>query len=293
MASQLPHLAPPIRGKVREMYDMGDVFLMVATDRLSAFDVILPEGIPGKGKVLTQLSAFWFDYLSDYCPHHLISTKNEDIKSLVGEGAEELFGRSTIVRKAPTIPIECVARGYLAGSWWKSYVAGERTIHGVDLPDGMLDSSKMPEPVFTPATKAASGHDENISFEQAANLIGKEMAITLQEWTLTLYVKAAEFAAIKGLILADTKFEFGMTSEGPIWIDEALTPDSSRYWDAKLYEPGKSQASFDKQFVRDYLETLDWDKTAPGPHLPHDVISRTQAKYEEAFERITGRTLND
>jgi phosphoribosylaminoimidazole-succinocarboxamide synthase len=281
-----------MRGKVREMYDLGDVFLMVATDRLSAFDVIMPEGIPDKGKVLTQLSAFWFQHLADYCPHHLISTKDEDIQSLVGAGAEDIFGRATIVRKAPTIPIECVARGYLAGSWWKDYAGGDRAIHGVNLPDGLLESSRLPEPVFTPATKAASGHDENISFEQAANLIGKEMAITLQEWTITLYVKAAEFAATKGLILADTKFEFGMTSEGPIWIDEALTPDSSRYWDAALYQEGQSQASYDKQFIRDYLETLDWDKTAPGPHLPEDVISRTRAKYLEAFQRITGCTLN-
>lgn len=292
LESRLPHLAPPRRGKVREVYDLGDQLLLVASDRLSAFDVVLPDGIPDKGKVLTQLSAFWFKKLGHIASHHLISTDHEAIAERVGEGADQLKGRSMLVMKTEPIMIECVARGYLAGSWWKEYREGRRHIHGVELMEGLLDGSKLPEPVFTPATKAESGHDMNIGFAEAVDLVGVELASKLRDWTLEIYAEAVRHAASQGLILADTKFEFGMTEDGPIWIDEALTPDSSRYWPADQYQPGSAQPSFDKQFVRDYLETLDWDKQPPGPSLPSDVIMKTRAKYFEAFRRITGHDLD-
>ena len=289
LASSLPHLPPPRRGKVREVYDLGDQLLMVASDRLSAFDVVMNEGIPDKGKVLTQLSAFWFRRLAHLAPHHMISVNDEAIEAVVG--SPDLNGRSMLVRKTEPIMIECVARGYLAGSWRKEYREGLRTIHGVALPDGLQDGSKLPEPVFTPATKAESGHDMNISFQQAADLIGLELTSKLRDWTLAIYSEASVHATGQGLILADTKFEFGMTPEGPIWIDEALTPDSSRYWPADTYAPGQAQPSFDKQFVRDYLDMLDWDKQPPAPPLPFDIISKTREKYFEAFRRITGHDL--
>ncbi len=287
----LPELAAPRRGKVRDVYDLGDHLLLVASDRLSAFDVVLPTGIPDKGKVLNQLSAFWFNKLSCVCPHHVVSSDDVVIAERIGRTMPDLSGRSMLVRRTEPIMIECVARGYLAGSWWKDYRDGQRTIHGVKLPDGLQDGSRLPEPVFTPATKAESGHDMNIAYEQAANLIGSDLAAQLRGWTLELYAAAAAHASTCGLILADTKFEFGLTAEGPIWIDEALTPDSSRYWQAADYSPGQAQPSFDKQFVRDYLETLDWDKQPPGPVLPEEVVVKTRDKYLEAYCRITGHDL--
>lgn len=289
MQTSLGHLGPVRRGKVREVYDLGDRLLLVATDRLSAFDVVMPNGIPDKGKVLNQLSAFWFDKLSDVCPNHVISTHDADVVALAGEEAR---GRSMIVRKTEPILVECVVRGYLAGSWWKDYKAGQRAIHDVELPDGLLESSKLPRPIFTPATKAESGHDENISVAQARDKLGTELTNWLEATSVQIYERAAAHADACGLILADTKFEFGLTDDGPIWIDEALTPDSSRYWPKEAYAPGGPQPSFDKQFVRDWLETLDWDKTPPGPVLPEDVVTKTREKYLEAFRLITGRDLD-
>ncbi len=291
LSTHLPHLPPPRRGKVREVYDLGDELLMVATDRISAFDVVMPNGIPDKGKVLNQLSAFWFKQLAAECPNHVISTDDHEIVSRVGGDPDQLVGRSMIVRRTEPILVECVARGYLAGSWWKDYRDGSRNLHGIILPDGLVENSKLPEPIFTPATKADSGHDENVGFDHVANVLGSELANQLRNWTLNLFSKASEFAATRGLILADTKFEFGMTPDGPIWIDEALTPDSSRYWPADGYVPGHPQPSFDKQFVRDWLETQDWNKQPPGPILPDDVVAKTRDKYFEAFRRITGRDL--
>lgn len=291
LESTLTHLGKPRRGKVREVYDLGSQLLMVSTDRISAFDVIMANGIPDKGRVLTQMSAFWFERLGHLVPHHLVSIDDQAVDAAVGAEHPELHGRTMLVRKAPTIPIECVARGYLAGSWWKDYAAGQRELHGVTLPDGLHNASRLSEPVFTPATKAESGHDENISFAQAADLIGTDLATQLRDWTITLYLEAAKHAESCGLILADTKFEFGMADEGPIWIDEALTPDSSRYWEASTYTIGSNPPSFDKQFVRDYLETLDWDKTPPGPELPDDIVTKTRDKYLDAFRRITGHDL--
>lgn len=291
LESTLTHLGEPRRGKVREVYDLGSQLLMVSTDRISAFDVIMANGIPDKGRVLTQMSAFWFESLGHLVPHHLVSVDDQAVDEAVGAEHPELHGRTMLVRKAPTIPIECVARGYLAGSWWKDYAAGQRELHGVTLPDGLHNASRLSEPIFTPATKAESGHDENISFAQAADLIGTDLATQLRDWTITLYLEAAKHAESCGLILADTKFEFGMTDEGPIWIDEALTPDSSRYWEASTYTTGSNPPSFDKQFVRDYLETLDWDKTPPGPELPDDIVTKTRDKYLDAFRRITGHDL--
>ncbi len=287
----LPDLAAPRRGKVRDVYDLGDHLLLVASDRLSAFDVVLPTGIPDKGKVLNQLSAFWFNKLSSVCPHHVVSSEDAVIADRIGRTMPELAGRSMVVRRTEPVMIECVARGYLAGSWWKDYRDGQRTIHGVTLPDGLQDGSRLPEPVFTPATKAESGHDVNIAYGEAANLIGADLAERLRCWALELYEAAAAHATTCGLILADTKFEFGLTEDGPIWIDEALTPDSSRYWQAGDYSPGQAQPSFDKQFVRDYLETLTWDKQPPGPELPEEVVVNTRDKYLEAYRRITGHDL--
>lgn len=277
---------------MREVYDLDDCLLLVASDRISAFDVILANGIPDKGKVLNQISAFWFEKLGGICPHHMISISDDAIRERVGEGAESCFGRSMLAKKATPLPVEFVARGYLSGSWWKDYRSGMRTIHGVVLPDGLQDGSKLPEPIFTPATKAEEGHDENISFARASDILGSEMAAHLRDVTLKLYDAAANHAASAGLILADTKFEFGLVDDQPIWIDEALSPDSSRYWEASGWQPGAAQPSFDKQFVRDYLETLDWDKTPPGPELPTDVVAKTREKYLEAFQRITGRDLD-
>ena len=286
--SSIPGLAPPRTGKVRDVYDLGSEVLIVATDRISAFDAVMANGIPEKGCILNQMSAFWFGKLAHVCPNHMISIASHDIQSRLPSPVFALNGRSMVAKKARTIPIECVARGYLAGSLYKEYKAQGGHVHGFNLPDGLLDSSRLSEPIFSPATKADAGHDENISFQQMVNELGTEVANLLRDWTMQLYTEAAAHAATKGIILADTKFEFGESDEGIILIDEILTPDSSRYWDASLYSPGKSQASFDKQFVRDYLETSRWDKNPPGPLLPRDVVAKTREKYVDAFAKIVG-----
>jgi phosphoribosylaminoimidazole-succinocarboxamide synthase len=287
--TQFAGLMPAARGKVRDIYDLGDKLLIVATDRLSAFDVILPTPIPDKGWVLTQLSLFWFNLLKDVVPNHVLSAT--DFPAPFDKFKEDLAGRSMVVRKTNPLPVECVVRGYISGSGWKDYRATGR-ICGIALPAGLRESDRLPEPIFTPATKAASGHDENISFEQAAALIGKELAEKVRAISLEIYRRAAAYAEPRGIILADTKFEFGLLGDDLIWIDEALTPDSSRFWSAALYSPGGPQASFDKQFVRDYLERMQWPKTPPGPELPPEVVSATRAKYREAFRILTGRELD-
>jgi len=282
-------LTPAARGKVRDIYDLGDKLLIVATDRLSAFDVVLPTPIPDKGRVLTQLSLLWFNLLKDVIPNHVLSAT--DFPAPFDKHREELEGRSMVVRKTKPLPIECVARGYVSGSGWKDYRATGK-ICGVALPAGLRESDRLPEPIFTPATKAASGHDENISFEQAAALIGKELAEKVRAVTLEIYRRAASYAEPRGIILADTKFEFGLLNNQLLWIDEALTPDSSRFWPAAEYNPGGPQPSFDKQFVRDYLERIRWPKTPPGPELPPEVVDATRAKYREAFRILAGRELD-
>ena len=287
--TQFAGLTPAARGKVRDIYDLGDKLLIVATDRLSAFDVILPTPIPDKGRVLTQLSLFWFDLLKDVIPNHVLSST--DFPAPFDSFGDELSGRSMVVRKTQPLPIECVVRGYVSGSGWKDYrVTGK--ICGIPLPTGLRESDRLPEAIFTPATKAASGHDENVSFEHAASLIGKELTERVRSVSLELYARATAYAEPRGIILADTKFEFGLLHNELIWIDEALTPDSSRFWPARLYSPGGPQASFDKQFVRDYLERMQWPKTPPGPELPSEVVEATRAKYREAYRILVGRELD-
>ena len=280
------------RGKVRDLYALDSALLLVATDRISAFDHVLATGIPGKGKILTQISLFWFDLLSDIVPNHLITSDVNQYPAMLQPYADQLEGRSMLVKRANMFPVECVARGYLAGSGWKEYQASG-SVCGIPLPGGLQDGSQLPEPIFTPATKSEGGaHDENIPFVATETLIGAADATQLRRLTLDLYSKAAEHAKAHGLILADTKFEFGKTAEGIILADEALTPDSSRFWEGTTWKPGGAQPSFDKQFVRDYLEAIQWNKQAPAPSLPDDVVERTQAKYLEAFRRLTGRDLN-
>jgi phosphoribosylaminoimidazole-succinocarboxamide synthase len=287
--TQFAGLTPSARGKVRDIYDLGEKLLIVATDRLSAFDVVLPTPIPDKGRVLTQLSLFWFDLLKDVIPNHVLSTT--EFPAPFDNFKEELAGRSMVVRKTKALPVECVVRGYVSGSGWKDYRVTGR-ICGIALPRGLRESDRLPEPIFTPATKAESGHDENISFEQAASLISKELAERVRVVSMELYRRAAAYAEPRGIIVADTKFEFGLLDGKLIWIDEALTPDSSRFWPAAHYSPGGPQPSFDKQFVRDYLERMQWSKTPPGPELPPDVVSATRDKYREAYRILTGRELN-
>jgi phosphoribosylaminoimidazole-succinocarboxamide synthase len=282
-------ISPAARGKVRDIYDAGDKLLIVATDRLSAFDVILPTGIPDKGRVLTQLSLFWFDLLRDVIPNHVVS--GTELPAAFDAYREDLAGRSMLVRKTEPLPIECVVRGYVSGSGWKDYQATGK-ICGIALPGGLRESDRLPEPIFTPATKAATGHDENISFERAASLIGNERAQRVRDISLEIYRRAAAYAEPRGILLADTKFEFGLLNDELIWIDEALTPDSSRFWPAAQYRPGGPQPSFDKQFVRDYLESIHWPKTPPGPELPPEVVSATRGKYREAHRILTGRELD-
>lgn len=282
-------LSPASRGKVRDIYDAGDKLLIVATDRLSAFDVILPTAIPDKGCVLTQLSLFWFDLLRDVVPNHVLSAT--EFPKPFEAYREELAGRSMLVRRTTPLPIECVVRGYVSGSGWKDYRTTGK-ICGIALPPGLQESDRLPEPIFTPATKAASGHDENISFQQAAALVGSERARQVRDVSLEIYRRAAEYARPRGIVLADTKFEFGLLNDELIWIDEALTPDSSRFWPADGYQPGGPQPSFDKQFVRDYLESIHWPKTPPGPELPAEVVAATRGKYREAYRILTGRELN-
>jgi len=282
-------IEPAARGKVRDIYDLGDKLLLVATDRLSAFDVVMANGIPDKGRVLTQISLFWFDLLKDIIPNHILSATQ--FPAPFDAYASELAGRSMLVKKTKPLAIECVVRGYVSGSGWKDYRATGR-ICGIPLPAGLLESAKLPEPIFTPATKAATGHDENISFEQAAELVGKDLAERARKVSLEIYERASAYAAPRGIIVADTKFEFGVLGNELIWIDEALTPDSSRFWPAAQYQPGGPQSSFDKQFVRDYLERIRWPKTPPGPELPADVVAATRGKYREAYRILVGRELD-
>ena len=282
-------LTPVARGKVRDIYDLGDRLLIVATDRLSAFDVVMPTPIPDKGRVLTQLSLFWFNLLDDGIPNHVLSAT--EFPAPFDKHYDDLAGRSMVVRKTQPLPIECVARGYLSGSGWKEY-RSTGTVCGIELPAGLQESEKLPEPIFTPSTKALTGHDENISFEQASATIGRDLAEKVRSITLEIYRRAAAYAEPRGIVLADTKFEFGLLDGKLIWIDEALTPDSSRFWPAEGYKPGGSQPSFDKQFVRDYLERIRWPKTPPGPDLPPDVVSATRAKYREAYRILVGRELD-
>jgi phosphoribosylaminoimidazole-succinocarboxamide synthase len=282
-------LTPAARGKVRDIYDLGDKLLIVATDRLSAFDVVMPTPIPDKGRVLTQLSLFWFKLLHDVIPNHVLSA--DHFPAPFDKFVQELAGRTMVVRKTNPLPIECVARGYLSGSGWKEYRTTGK-VCGIALPGGLKESDKLPDPIFTQAIKASSGHDENIAFEQAAEMIGATLAEKVRGVTLDIYKRAAAFAQQRGILLADTKFEFGLLNEELIWIDEALTPDSSRFWSAAQYQPGGAQPSFDKQFVRDYLERIQWPKTPPGPDLPPDVVAATRAKYREAFRILVGHELD-
>jgi phosphoribosylaminoimidazole-succinocarboxamide synthase len=280
------------RGKVRDLYAVDDALLLVATDRISAFDHVLATGIPGKGKILTQLSLFWFDLLKEIVPNHLITAEVNDFPEALKLYADQLEGRSMLVKRAAMFPVECVARGYVAGSGWKEYQA-TGTVCGISLPDGLEDGSWLPEPIFTPATKSQDGaHDENISISATEALVGAAEAAELRRLTLALYSRAASHAAVCGLILADTKFEFGRTADGIILADEVLTPDSSRFWDRGAWKPGGAQPSFDKQFVRDYLESIHWNKRAPAPALPSEVVERTQLKYLEAFRRLAWRDLD-
>jgi phosphoribosylaminoimidazole-succinocarboxamide synthase len=296
--TNFPGITPAARGKVRDIYDLGDKLLIVATDRLSAFDVVMPTPIPDKGKVLTQLSLFWFDLLKEVIPNHILSAT--DFPAPFDAYREQLGGRTMLVQKTQPLLIECVVRGYLSGSGWKEYQS-EGKICGIPLPAGLRESEKLPEPIFTPATKAATGHDENIPFERAAVMIGRPLAERVRAISLEIYKRAAAYAEPRGVLLADTKFEFGLLNDSRpgrqaadelIWIDEALTPDSSRFWPAAQYSPGGPQPSFDKQFVRDYLERTQWPKTPPGPELPPDVVAATRAKYREAYRLLVGHELN-
>ncbi len=290
LQTDLPGVRLLGRGKVRDNYDLGENLLIVATDRISAFDYILATGVPDKGRVLTQLSIFWFDFLKDLVPTHFISANVEDYPAPLPRYRDQLEGRSMLVKRAAMIDIECVARGYVSGSGWKDYQRAQ-SICGIPLPAGLQESGKLPAPIFTPASKAQSGHDENISFDQAAATVGVELAGRLREITLAIYAKASVYAATRGLILADTKFEFGFVDGVLTLADEVLTPDSSRYWPADRYAPGGAQPSYDKQYVRDYLEKIGWNKQPPAPALPGDVAERTSQKYKEAFRLLTGRSL--
>jgi phosphoribosylaminoimidazole-succinocarboxamide synthase len=287
---ELPGIPRIKSGKVREIFDLGEHLLLVASDRISAFDCIMPNGIPRKGEVLTQISHFWFDQTADLVPNHRVLRGNDPLPARLQPFSSQLAGRSMIVLKAQPLAIECVVRGYLAGSGWKEYKQ-HGTVCGIRLPAGLQESSELPEPIFTPATKAETGHDENINFEQAAAIVGPDVAARVRDLSLKIYTNARNYARQRGIIIADTKFEFGHYQGKLILIDEVLTPDSSRFWPAAQYHPGRGQPSFDKQFVRDYLETLDWDKSPPAPALPEDIVLRTQAKYLEAYERLTGHPL--
>lgn len=287
----LPGMTKVHRGKVREMFAVDGHLLMVATDRISAFDVVLPNPIPMKGKVLTQLSVYWFTRLQDVVPNHLVSARTEEFPEQLQPYREQLEGRALLVRRCRPLPVECVVRGFLAGSGWKEY-RQTGSICGIRLPPGFKESDQLPEPIFTPATKAVTGHDENISFERVADMVGADIALRVRALSLALYKRGRDEAARKDIIICDTKFEFGLLGSEIVLIDEVLTPDSSRFWPADLYEPGKPQPSFDKQFIRDYLETLDWDKTPPGPELPESIIEATSARYMEACRRLTGEELH-
>ena len=291
----LPGIKKIRSGKVREVFDLGDRFLMVASDRISAFDVIMPNGIPRKGEVLTQISHFWFEKFATLVPNHLLADANEplNIPALAGLPAAQLTDlhrRSMLVKKAKPLAIECIVRGYLSGSGWKEYKKTQ-TVCGIKLPAELTESAELPEPIFTPSTKAEAGHDENIAFDEAVKIVGKEIAAKARDLSLKIYRAGRDYARQRGIIIADTKFEFGLFEGKLILIDEVMTPDSSRFWPADQYAPGRGQPSFDKQFVRDHLETLDWNKTPPGPQLPTDVVNKTSAKYLEAYEKLTGKQL--
>jgi len=288
--TSLPGIERHARGKVRDVYAAGEFLVIVATDRLSAFDYVLPTPIPDKGKVLTQLTLFWLDRLRDIVPNHFVSAKVADYPAPFQAFRDQLEGRSMLVRRAKMIDVECVARGYVSGSGWKDYKR-EGSICGISLPSGLRESDKLPEPIFTPATKAQSGHDENISFDAAAGVIGEALAGRVRSLTLQIYRRAAEYAETRGVIIADTKFEFGFVGDELMLADEVLTPDSSRFWPLDGYQPGGPQPSFDKQYVRDYLESIHWNKQPPAPALPSDVIRRTSEKYREAYRALTGKML--
>ena len=290
LETRIPGLEPVARGKVRDIYEIAGRLCIVATDRISAFDYVLATGIPDKGKVLTQMSLFWFDLIKDIIPTHFITADVSQYPEPLCRHPEQLEGRSMLVRKADMIQVECVARGYLSGSGWKEYQQ-RGTVCGIPLPAGLKESDKLPEPIFTPATKAQSGHDENISFEQAAALVGLDLAERLRDYTLRIYKRAADYAAERGIIIADTKFEFGFVGDELILGDEALTPDSSRFWPKATYEPGGPQPSYDKQYVRDYLESIRWNKQPPAPALPDDVAAKTSEKYKSAYRALTGKDL--
>ncbi len=290
LETSLPGVPLLARGKVRDVYDAGDRLLIVASDRISAFDYILATGIPDKGRVLTQLSVFWFDFLKDTVPTHFLSSRVDEFPAPLAEYRDQLEGRSMLVKRAKMIEIECVARGYLSGSGWKEY-RQTGAVCGIPLPEGLRESDRLPEPIFTPATKAQTGHDENIAFETVCALAGKELAERLRDLTLTIYKKAADYALDRGIIIADTKFEFGFVGAELVLADEVLTPDSSRFWPVETYRPGGPQPSYDKQYVRDYLESIRWNKQPPAPALPPGVAERTSEKYKEAYRVLTGRTL--
>jgi phosphoribosylaminoimidazole-succinocarboxamide synthase len=290
LESHLPGVQLLGRGKVRDIYAIGDKLLIVATDRISAFDYILASGIPDKGVVLTQLSIFWFDFLRDLTPTHFVTADVARYPDPLSGFRGQLEGRSMLVRRARMIDVECVARGYLSGSGWREY-RQHGSVCGIKLPAGLVASSLLPEPIFTPATKAQSGHDENISFEQVATTLGADLATRLRDLTLAIYAKAARYASTRGLLLADTKFEFGFVDDDLVLADEVLTPDSSRFWPAAHYQPGGAQPSFDKQYVRDYLESIGWNKQPPAPALPPEVARQTSEKYKEAYRLLTGKSL--
>ena len=288
--THLPGVKLFSRGKVRDVYELGDKLLVVATDRLSAFDVVMNEGIPDKGRVLTQLSCFWFDYIQGWIPHHFITARVDDYPRELHAFRDQLEGRSMLVEKAQPFPVECVVRGYLAGSGLKEYRATGK-VCGIKLPEGLREASRLDEPIFTPATKAQVGHDENITWEEVVSQVGEAAAKRLRDLSLELYTKAREYAEGRGILIADTKFEWGLQGDRIILIDEVLTPDSSRFWPQQDYAPGRPQPSFDKQFVRDYLESLHWDKTPPPPPVPTEVVGKTSEKYREAYRLLTGRSL--
>jgi phosphoribosylaminoimidazole-succinocarboxamide synthase len=290
LESELGDLPRYARGKVRDVYRADDRLLIVATDRLSAFDCVLPTGIPDKGRVLTQLSIFWFDFLRDLIPTHFLTADTHQYPAALAAFRGQLEGRSMLVKRARMIEVECVARGYLSGSGWKEY-RDRGSVCGIPLPAGLKESDKLPEPIFTPATKAQSGHDENVSFEHVSSAIGSQLATRLRDLTLAIYLRGAGYAETRGILLADTKFEFGFVGDELLLCDEVLTPDSSRFWRADTYRPGGPQLSYDKQFVRDYLESIHWDKRPPAPALPAEVAAKTGEKYRQAFEVLTGRPL--
>jgi phosphoribosylaminoimidazole-succinocarboxamide synthase len=287
LKTELPDIGEPRRGKVRDIYDLGEHLLLVVTDRVSAFDVVLPSGIPGKGRVLTEISLFWFEQMRGIIDNHIVAADVRDFPAALRPYSRLLEGRSILVEKADVLPVECIVRGYLSGSGWKSYQK-DGTVCGLALPGGMRESERIPEPIFTPSTKAEEGHDINIAFDEMVRIVGEERAEFLQEKTLAIYGKAAAMAAEKGIIIADTKMEFGVRGKRTILIDELLTPDSSRFWAVKGYEPGRGQDSFDKQIVRDYLLTLDWDQTYPGPELPPEIVRKATDRYREILSILTG-----